>query len=266
MTLTQSHGPLSGDPPRTVNYDIEGPQHRLFFDDFPRRVRGLLGGETVLDTRRGKLLHETGHLPQLYVPDEDIRADVLAPTGHATHCPFKGDASYWSVRVGDRLAENALWAYPAPLEQASWLRGYKAPYWHAMDTWFDEDEEVQNRLRDPYHRVDVRATTRRVRVLTDGEVIAESARTKLLSETGLPNRFYLPREDVREELLEPSDTRTVCPYKGTAVYWSLRQGGHRVDDVAWSYPEPLENALKTAGHICFSHETVAIEVDGERVE
>src|SRR5688500_12285733 len=110
MTLTLSRGPLSGRPAAT-NYRIEGPPHRLFFEEFPRRVRAVFGGVTVLDTTRGKLLHETGLLPQLYAPREDVRFDILEETDHTTHCPFKGDASYWSLRTGDRVVDNAVWAY-----------------------------------------------------------------------------------------------------------------------------------------------------------
>jgi uncharacterized protein (DUF427 family) len=260
MTLTLSDGPLSGNPPRTVNYEIHGPQHRLFLHAFPRRVRAVLADETLLDTRRGMLLHETGLLPRLYVPDEDLRADLLEATDHTTHCPFKGTASYWSARVGDRTAENAVWAYPEPLEPASWLRGYKSVYWEAMDRWLDEDEEVLGHLRDPYHRVDVLRTSRQVRVLTaDGEVLAKTGSPLLLTETGLPNRYYLPRADVRLEALKPSPTTTVCPYKGTTEYWSL----DGTADVAWSYPDPLEEAVKIAGYVCFAHEALTIEIDGQ---
>lgn len=266
MTLTMSHGPLSGSPPPSVNYRIEGPAHRLLLDAFPRRVRATLGGETVLDTQRGQLLHETGILPQLYVPAGDVRQDLLEPTDHHTHCPFKGDASYWSVRAGDRVAEDAAWGYPEPLEPAAWLRGQVAFYWDAMDAWIDEDDPVEGHLRDPYHRVDVRDTARHVRVLAGDEVLADTTRAKLLSETGLANRYYIPREDVRDDVLAPSDTTTVCPYKGTASYWSARVDGRELADAAWAYPEPLEDALHARDHLCFSHDGIAIEVDGERVE
>ncbi|MCT2591444.1 DUF427 domain-containing protein [Streptomyces sp. N2-109] len=263
MTLTLSHGPLSGAPPQSVNYDIEGPAHRLFFQQFPRRVRAVIGGETVVDTRDGKLLHETGLLPQLYIPLADVRSDVLEASDHTTHCPFKGQASYWSVRVGDQRAENGVWAYPEALDGAAWLRGHLALYWQAADAWFDEDEEVHGHLRDPYHRVDVRQSSRHVRVLLDGRPVAETDRPMLLSETGLPNRYYIPPEDVRRDLLTESPTRTVCPYKGTTTYWAFADGDRRVDDVAWSYPEPLEEATKAGGHLCFLHESVTTEVDGE---
>lgn len=77
MTLTLSHGPLSGSPPDTVNYRLDGPEHRLLFEHFPRRVRAVLGDETVFDTTYGSLLHETGHLPVLNVPEQDLRSELL---------------------------------------------------------------------------------------------------------------------------------------------------------------------------------------------
>lgn len=264
MTLTLSRGPLSATPPETTNYRVEGPKHRLLFEDFPRRVRAVLGSETVLDTSRAKLLHESAHLPQLYVPHEDVRDELLEPTDHSTHCPFKGDASYWSVRAGDRVAEDAVWGYPEPLADAAWLAGHVALYWGSMDAWFDEDEEVRGHVRDPYHRVDVRDSSRRVRVLVDGEVVADTGRPKMLSETGLPSRFYIDPDDVRRDLLEPSATHTICAYKGVASYHALAVGDRRVADGAFFYPEPLEGALKVRDHLCFSGEGVEIEVDGER--
>ncbi len=265
MTLTLSHGPLSGRPPETVNYRIEGPSQRLLFHDFPRRVRAVFAGETVADTARGKLLHETGLLPVLYIPTEDVRQDLLEPSDHTTHCPFKGDASYSSVRVADRIAENAVWSYPEPFADAAWLRGYVCIYWNAMDAWFDEDEEVHGHLRDPYHRVDVRESSRHVIVRAGGQTIAETKRPKLLSETGLPNRYYIPPEDVRSDLLEASNTRTVCPYKGTATYWSLPTAEGAIHDLAWSYDKPLEGAAKAAGHLCFVHDSVEKTIDGQQM-
>jgi len=266
MTLTLAHGPLSTDPPKDVNYRVEGPEHRLLLEPFPRRVRALLAGDTVLDTRDGKLLHESDILPQLYVPEGDVRHDLLERTDHSTHCPFKGDTAYWSVRAGDRVAENAIWGYPEPHADAEWLRGHVAVHWDAMDSWLDEDEEAIGHLRDPYHRVDVRDSSRHVRVLAGGEVVAETHAPKLLSETGLANRYYVPPADVRRDMLEPSDRRTTCPYKGVASYWTLAAGGERFEDAGWSYPEPLEEALKARDHLCLTGEGITIEVDGAPVE
>ena len=256
MSLTFPGGPLASDPPTSTNYDIDGPKHRLFLHPFPRRVRATFAGETVLDSTRGALLHESNILPRLYVPLEDVRSGLLQRTEHTTHCPFKGDASYWSVRVGEHVAENAVWAYEAPNGEAEWLRGLVSVYPERMDAWFDEDEQVY-RLRDPYHRVDARRSSRGVEVRLDGGVVARSERPVVVHETGVPLRFYIPREDVGAALVA-SDTTSVCQYKGTASYWSL----DGIEDAAWSYEEPLESMLKARGHLCFDAEKIeVVEVD-----
>ena len=261
MSLTFSSGPLSGHPPQTVNYVIEGPAHKLLMHEFPRRVRATFAGQTVLDTTRAALLHETGYPPQLYAPASDIRQDLLEPSNHHTFCPFKGTASYWSVTAEDRSAENAIWYYPEPNAEAKWLEGYAGFYTDAMDEWYDEDERIDGgHLRDPYHRVDVRRSSRHVRVLAGEVVLAETSRPMLLSETGLPNRFYVPASDVRQDLLEPSDTHTVCQYKGTASYWSVRAGDRTLTDAVWSYPQAEGDSAGVAGYLCFMHDGLVTEV------
>jgi uncharacterized protein (DUF427 family) len=262
MSLTIGDRPLSSRPRDTVNYRIDGPAHRLLFEPFPRRVRAVFGGATVLDTTSGMLLHESNLRPQLYLPRDDVRGDLLTRTEHRTHCPFKGDASYWSVTVNGQRADNAVWSYLDPLPEASWLRDHVALYWDSMDAWFDEDEEVAGHLRNPYQRVDVRSTSRHVRVMAGDEVIAESRRAVLLSETGLPNRFYLPIDDVRSEALELSGTHTVCPYKGTASYRSLRTASGLIIDAAWYYPEPLDGVQAIRGYLCFAADGIETWVDG----
>jgi uncharacterized protein (DUF427 family) len=252
MSLTFPGAPLASEPPLTTNYAIDGPRHRLLLQPFPRRVRARFAGEVVLDSTRGALLHESNILPRLYVPLEDVRADLLERTDHSTHCPFKGDASYWSVRVGDHVAENAVWTYEEPIDEASWLRGLVSVYPERMDAWLDEDEEVTG-LRDPYHRVDARRSSRRIEVRSGGQVLARSERPVVVAETGLPLRFYLPREDVAAEL-RPSETTATCPYKGRAAYWSL----DGVEDVAWSYEEPLESMLAARGHVSFDASKVEV--------
>jgi uncharacterized protein (DUF427 family) len=261
MSLTLAQGPLAARPPRTVNYRIEGPAHRLYMHEFPRRIRAVFGGETVLDSTRAMLLDETGLLPQLYIPNDDIRQDLLTPTTHHTHCPFKGDASYWSVVAGGRTAENAMWAYPEPKPESDWLRGYGAFYWDRLDEWYDEDERVEGHIRDPFHRVDVRQSSRHVRVVTKGgTVIAETKRPMVLSETGLPNRFYFPVDDVRLDLLTATGTHTVCPYKGTASYWSVDAGGDGGgEDAVWSYPDGQGEAHKISGYLSFLHDGLTVQ-------
>lgn len=264
MTLTMKPGPLADRAPETGNYRIDGPAHLLLMHDFPRRVRAVFAGETVLDTDGAKLLHETGLRPQLYVPVDDLNQELLKPTEHHTHCPFKGTASYWSVVVGDHIAENAIWTYPEPNPESKWLRGYAGPYWQSMATWYDEDEEIRGGLRDPFHRVDVRDSSRHVRVTAAGEVVAETDRPRVLSETGLPNRFYIPPEDVRRDLLSPTETHTDCPYKGTASYWSVKAGGRMLADAVWSYPEAEGDSAKARGYFCFDGDDITVEAGRRR--
>ena len=261
MSLTFSNGLLSGRPPTNVNYTIEGPKHKLLMQPFPRRVRAVFGGQTVVDTTRATVLYETGLPPQVYVPIEDIRADLITPTDHHTYCPFKGTASYWTVSAGGRQAENAIWAYPEPNDESSWLLGYAGFYWKLMDEWLDEDEPVLwGGLRDPYHRVDVRRSSRPVRVLLGDTVLAETTSPLLVSETGLPNRFYIPAADVRQDLLAPSDTHTYCPYKGTASYWTVNADGRKLADAVWSYPEAEGDSAAITGYQSFLHDDLTVEV------
>lgn len=262
MALTIGGGPLVAKDPPEANYEIEGPKHRLMWGEFPRRVRAELGGETVLDTTRGRLLHESQMLPVLYVPRDDVATELLESTETTTHCPFKGDASYWSIRAGGRRAEDAVWGYPEPLEQAVWIEGHLAFYWDKLDAWHDEDERVFGHLRDPFHRLDVRSTARRATVTAGGETVAESTGAMVLSETGLPNRIYVPIEDVREELLARTETTTHCPYKGDAHYWSLELGGKRLEDAAFGYAEPFDEARRIAGFVCFLHDEVDASLAG----
>lgn len=262
MTLTLDGGPLASHAPDTVNYRIDGPAHRLFWHPFPRRIRALFAGRTILDTTNAKLLHESNLLPQLYIPRADLRTDLLQPTNHTTHCPFKGDATYESIVVGDRVTDNAIWTYPRPLDSAQWLANHSGVYWNSADAWFDEDDEVFGEIRDPYHRVDIRHTSRHIRVAAAGVDIADTRHALLLSETGLPNRFYLPPTDIHTEYLTPSATHTICPYKGTASYHGLHVNDATILDAAWSYPQPLPEASQISGYLCFLGEGIQTWVDG----
>ncbi len=265
MSLTLGTGPLAGRPGGAFNFELDdAPRHRIFFEGFPRRLRAVVDGRVVLDSVRGRLLHETGLPAVPYVPLEDLDGSLLERTDTTTHCPFKGDASYWALRVGDRVVADAVWAYERPLEAAPWLAGYAALYWRKADEWYVEDGRVLGHLRDPYHRVDVAESSRRAVVRARGRVIAETTRPKLLFETSLPPRVYVPRADVDPAVLVASETRTVCPYKGEASYWSVRAGEGEerlLEDAAWSYVTPLCEAAAVADHLSFLGEGVEVELD-----
>jgi len=267
MALTAATGPFSGRSPGSFNTEIESPTGAvLFFEPVPQRLRALVDGETILDSRDAKLLHETNHLPVYYFPVGDLRSDVLVVSERRTHCPHKGDARYWTLRVGRREIPDAVWYYAEPLEPASFLAGHVAFYWNAVDEWFAEDEQLFGHPRDPYARIDVYPSSRQVRILLGGEVVAESSRAKALFESNLPTRWYFPPEDVRMDLLETSEKRTRCAYKGSASYWHVRAGGELHDDLAWTYREPQHDGAPVKELIAFFNERVDVELDGELQE
>jgi uncharacterized protein (DUF427 family) len=263
MTLTAATGPFSGKSPGRFNFDVRTPTGTVvFWDPVPQRIRGIVDGETVVDSIDAKLLHATGHLPVYYFPDGDVRDELLVDSDTRTTCPYKGEAHYHSLRVGDRTIDDAVWYYPAPVENAPFLAGHKAFYWNRVDEWYAEDEQVFGHPRDPYARIDVYPTSRHVRISLDGQVIAESERAMALFESNLPTRWYLPRDDVRLELLEPSDKQTRCAYKGLASYWHVRVGDAVHEDLAWAYPEPQHDAEPVRDLIAFFDECVDVEIDG----
>jgi uncharacterized protein (DUF427 family) len=239
------------------------PDYRITFERSPRRVRVSFAGETIADSTNAHLLFETRHLPVYYFPREDVRMDLLAPTAHASTCPYKGDCSYWTVKVGERVAENAVWSYLDPFEEVAPIKGYLAFYWNKMEHWYEEDEEVFVHPRDPYKRVDVLESSRHVQVILGGVPVADSRRARFLFETRLPTRYYLPRADVREDLLKPSAKVTRCPYKGEARYYSVKIGDQLFEDIVWYYPDPILECPKIRDLLCFYNEHVdEIRVDG----
>lgn len=256
MTLTLGPGPLATSPAGSTNYRIEGPAHRILVQDHPRRIRIRFGDRTIVDTLGARLLHESNLLPALYVPMTDVDPGVLTRTDHTTHCPFKGDATYWTVQVGDRVAENVMWGYEDPDDGVAGIDGYVAFYLDRMDELWEEDEQVIGHPRDPYHRVDTRPSSRHVVVRIGDRVIAETTRPMAVFETGLPPRFYVPASDIAVDLVA-SDTTMVCPYKGVAAYRSLPDGPA---DIAFSYPDPLPEGQGLEGHWSFSGDDVTTDV------
>lgn len=227
-----------------------------------KRVRAYLDGALVADTVRPLLVWERPNYPTYYLPAADVRAD-LVPTGEARSTPDLGTGEVFDVVVGGTTAAGAALRYPdSPVPE---LRSAVRLEWSAMSEWLEEDEPVYIHPRDPYKRVDILASSRHVRVELDGVVLAESRAPRILFETGLPPRYYLPMPDVRMELLRPSGTQTGCPYKGTAAYWSVEVNGELHRDLVWSYRSPLPESQKIAGLLCFYSERVDLYVDGERV-
>ncbi|GLZ37331.1 DUF427 domain-containing protein [Actinokineospora sp. NBRC 105648] len=205
----------------------------------PKHVRGYRGGALVVDSVAPLLVWEHAPYPTYHFPQDDVRADLVPP--------------------------GALTVPDAPT-----LAGLVRVNWSAMDEWFEEDEPVYVHARDPYTRVDILASSRHVVVEVGGVRVAESRQPRVLFETGLRPRYYLPLHDVRMDLLRPSATTTMCPYKGTATYWdvvvddtddqSTTHGSTTHRDVVWCYRAPLPESQKIAGLACFYDERVELSV------
>jgi uncharacterized protein (DUF427 family) len=238
------------------------PDPHASFEPSPRRVRAVIGGVTIVDSVRASLLVETGSRPVYYFPREDVRGARLEPSGQRVPSATKGDATYWHLTVGNRRLENALWSHETPPAALAAMKGQLAFAADQVEHWYEEDEEVFGHPNDPYHRVDVRPSGRRVRVRVGGETIADTRRALFLFETGHPTRYYLPQADIRTELLVPSQRSTVCPYKGRASYWSIKLGERSIADAVWGYLEPVPECPRIKGLLCFYPEKVdAIEID-----
>ena len=237
---------------------------RVRVEQGAKRVRAYLGGRVVVDTMRPWLVWEVPYYPAYYFPVQDVRTDLLVPSATVTHSPSRGDAQHFTIKAGGKTAEDAALRYvESPIAE---LRDLIRLDWDSMDGWFEEDEEVYTHPRDPYTRVDILPTSRQMRVELDGVVLAESTNARVLFETGLPPRWYIPKTDVRMELLAPTGTATHCPYKGQAQYWAVRVGDRLVEDLAWSYRTPLPESQKIAGLVAFYNERVDLFIDGQLQE
>jgi uncharacterized protein (DUF427 family) len=241
--VTQQRVPVHGDP-----------GHWIHVSESPRHVRVFFGNETIADSKRAKLVREAEVLPAYYFPKADVRTDLFVSSAMKSRCPVKGEASYWSIQVGNRRAEDAAWSYTGANTDASALKDHFAFDWPKMDRWMEEDEELYKHARDPFKRVDALPSKRHVRVVIGGQTIADTQRPTLVFETNHPVRYYIPQEDVRMDLLSASPTESRCPYKGLASYWSVQLGAEEFADLVWGYMNPIPEIPKIKGLLCFFHE------------
>jgi uncharacterized protein (DUF427 family) len=220
VSLTSGSGPLGLQP--AGRFDFERPPTVVYVEPLARRVRGRIGGRTVVDSSSALLVHRSGVAPTYALPADHV--DV--PT-----------------------------AVPEPAAP-----GHVLVPWDDVEEWFEEDQQVFLHAINPYHRVECLPTSRQVRVSIGGVVLVDTTAALAVYETALPPRWYVAPDDVRMDVLERSDTTSFCPYKGTATYWSARIDGVLTPDVAWSYDDPLRESERIARHLAFYDERVAVEV------
>ena len=251
---------------------------KLRYQPTAKRVRALTGGNAVVDTSHALLVWEPQRItPVFAVPAADLRAGLAAPEQQA------GDVPEFGVRImrdappsldprtgfGRHTApgeELDVVTSAARLPRAAFrladpdLSGYVVLDFKAFD-WLEDDEEIIGHPRDPFHRVDIRASSLTVEVKVDGVALAATNGAQLLYETMLPVRYYLPPADVRLDLMEASAKRTVCPYKGTASYWSYPPAENG-QNLAWAYNQTFRDAGQIHGLVSFYNGRVDITVDG----
>ncbi len=211
MSLTTGRGPLGTNPAGRFSKPV--PAGVVLVEPHARRVQGVVDGTPVIDTERALLVHRAGQTLSFAFP---------------------------AGEVGD-----------LPSEAEPEAPGYVRVAWDAVDAWYEEGRRLVHYPPNPYHRVDCRPTTRRLRVEVAGAVLVDTDDTMILFETALAPKLYVAPALVRTDLLRPSDTTTYCNYKGHSTYWSAEIDGTVVDDVAWSYEDPLPESLPIKGLLSF---------------
>jgi uncharacterized protein (DUF427 family) len=252
---------------------LMGSLAQLRFEQTPRRIRVRHGADTLIDTTSAILVWEPRRMVPVYaVPEGGLDATlvpnkeaaralddlppVLGPENFSQHtCPGQS----FDVQIGQHVLAATAFRPDDPD-----LAGYVSLDFDAF-TWLEEDEEAVGHPHDPFKRIDTLGSSRQVVVALDGTTLADTTRAVALLETGLPTRWYIPRDDVRMALLEPSSHRTTCAYKGRASYYSVEGTGTAGRDIAWTYPEPLHDAERVRDLVCFFSERTDLSVDGAPV-
>ncbi|KAG2362723.1 DUF427-domain-containing protein [Suillus spraguei] len=226
-----------------------------------KRVRVLFGGKYVVDTRHAKLVWEKPFYPNYFFSTSDLNPSYLRESSDDKERGMK----VYNLVVGEHEARDAVTLYQT--SDSKDLAGLFKIKFSAADAWFEEDERVYIHPKDPYKRVDVLQSSRHVRVALNGVELATTNRPRLLFETGLRVRTYMPITDAHVELLMPSDTVTECPYKGVANYFNVQlPNGEVHKDIVWYYRTPQPECGQMAGYVAFYDEKVDVWVDGEKQE
>jgi uncharacterized protein (DUF427 family) len=261
MGLSWQQGPLGRNP--NGQFLVPGmPERVLYAEPLRRRLRAELGGRTVVESDDAVLLFEPGRYPVAYFPFEDFATGALQRTGHTTHHADLGETAWFEVSGGTRDAARGAWQHVDLPQRASLLDGKVALAWRAMDAFYEEDDRILGHAADPYHRIDVRHSSRHLVVRAGDRVVADTTSPLVLYESGFAPRWYVPREDVVAEALTRVDQQTFCPYKGIASYYDI----DGVRNAAWSYRAPIDGMAAIGEMVSFEPDRVEVTLDGERLE
>src|SRR5215468_2452794 len=236
MGLSWQQGPVS--PAAIGRFLVPEPlpKRLLYAEPLRRRMRVRFGESWIVDSEDVLLLFEPGHYPMAYFKETDVSPGTLESTGHTTRHADLGPTSWYTVRAGEKSAARGAWQHTDPPAHASELQARVAFAWRAMDAFYEEDERILGHAADPYHRIDIRRSSRHLIVRDGDQVVADTHAPLVLYESGFAPRWYVPRTDIAAEALEPVEGQTFCPYKGLASYYNV--GDAR--SAAWSYRAPFE--------------------------
>jgi uncharacterized protein (DUF427 family) len=261
MGLSWQQGPLGTAPAGHFLTPEPLPQRLLFVEPLRSRLRVQFAGEWIADSEDVLLLHEPGHYPVAFFPIKDVRPGVLVAENRATQHRELGDTSWFAVTAGDQQAKRAAWLYSSLPDHAADLRDRVAFAWRAMDAFYEEDERIVGHAADPYHRIDIRRTSRHLVVRDGDRVIADTRNPVVLYESGFAPRWYVPRADVDESALTPAEGQTFCPYKGVASYYDI--GEHT--GAAWSYPQAWQEVVRVSNLVSFEADRVDVYLDDKKL-
>ena len=251
MGLSWQQGPLGAKAVGTFLAPEPLPERLLFAEPLRRRMRVKLGGEWVADSEDVVLLHEPGRYPVAYFPRDDVTG--LEEETRTTNHRDLGATAWFAVKN----AKHAAWHHVDLPSHARVLAGRVAFAWRAMDAFYEEDERIVGHAADPYHRIDIRQTSRHLVVRDGDRVVADTRRPLALYESGFAPRWYVPREDVDASALKHVAGETFCPYKGLASYYDI---GDR-KRAAWSYPEAWAEVARVSDWVSFEPDLVDVRLD-----
>jgi len=261
MGLSWQQGPLGRNP--NGQFLVPGmPKRVLFAEPLRRRMRAELGGQTVVQSDDAVLLFEPGRYPVAYFPIDDFAKGALRPTDHRSTHPDLGETAWFEVAGSTRVAARGAWHHIALPGHAAILEGKVALAWRAMDGFYEEEDRVLGHAADPYHRIDIRRSSRHLVVRTGERVVADTHIPLVLYESGFAPRWYVPREDIDAELLALNELRTFCPYKGIAVYYDI----DGAKNAAWSYRAPFDDVGAISDLVSFEPDGVKVTLDGKRLK
>lgn len=262
MGLAWQQGPLAAGAVGKFLSADPVPERMLFVEPLRRRMSVEFGGQRIASSDHVLLLHEPGKYPVALFPREDVDRSVVTDEARTTTHRDLGATSWFTVRVGDRVAPHAAWTYADAPRWARDVEGRIAFAWRLMDAFFEEDERIVGHAADFYHRTDIRQTSRHL-VVKDGEkIIADTHRPLAVYETGFAPRWYVPRDDIDAgALTSVGDVTTFCPYKGLASYYDI--GEHK--GAAWSYRDAWPAVDRISDWVSFEPDRIDVYVDGERL-